>query len=59
MCLFAWTVAEFTLGSFCSVVDVMNFSKLKILRLEGNAITRSDIPSESAMCLRLASDIAL
>ncbi|KAL7843526.1 hypothetical protein AOLI_G00250380 [Acnodon oligacanthus] len=37
----------------------MNFSKLKILRLEGNEITRGDIPSESAMCLRLASDIAL
>ncbi|XP_017566320.1 fibromodulin a [Pygocentrus nattereri] len=52
-------IKEFTLGSFCSVVDVMNFSKLKILRLEGNEITRSDIPSESAMCLRLASDIAL
>ncbi|XP_072522293.1 fibromodulin a [Salminus brasiliensis] len=52
-------IKEFTLGSFCSVVDVMNFSKLRVLRLEGNEISRSDIPSESSLCLRLASDIAL
>ncbi|XP_062842978.1 fibromodulin a [Trichomycterus rosablanca] len=52
-------IKEFTLGSFCSVVDVINFSKLKVLRMEGNEIARSDIPTESALCLRLASDIAL
>ncbi|XP_066527812.1 fibromodulin a [Hoplias malabaricus] len=52
-------IKEFTLGSFCSIVDVMNFSKLRILRLEGNEISLHDIPSESAMCLRLASDIVL
>lgn len=49
--------AEFTLGSFCSVVDVTNFSRLRTLRLDGNEISRQDIPSESALCLRLASDI--
>ncbi|KAG7319142.1 hypothetical protein KOW79_017616 [Hemibagrus wyckioides] len=52
-------IKEFSLGSFCSVVDVMNFSKIKVLRLEGNEITRRDVPSDSALCLRLATDIAL
>ncbi|XP_056590377.1 fibromodulin a [Triplophysa dalaica] len=52
-------IKEFTLGSFCSVVDIMNFSKLKVLRLEGNEISAGDMPTEAALCLRLASDIAL
>ncbi|XP_053509200.1 fibromodulin a [Ictalurus furcatus] len=52
-------IKEFSLGSFCSVVDVMNFSKLKVLRLEGNEITHRDVPSDLNMCLRFASDIAL
>ncbi|XP_076845306.1 fibromodulin a [Brachyhypopomus gauderio] len=52
-------IKEFTLGSFCSVVDVMNFSRLKVLRLEGNEITHRDIPSDSSLCLRLASSIDL
>ncbi|XP_047437756.1 fibromodulin a isoform X1 [Mugil cephalus] len=50
-------IKEFTLGSFCSVVDVTNFSKLQTLRLDGNEISRLDIPSESALCLRQASSI--
>lgn len=48
---------EFTLGSFCSVVDVTNFSRLQTLRLDGNDISRQDVPSESSVCLRLASSI--
>ncbi|XP_026868727.2 fibromodulin a [Electrophorus electricus] len=52
-------IKEFTLGSFCSTVDVMNFSKLKVLRLEGNEITHSDLPSDSTLCLRLAANIVL
>ncbi|XP_067362112.1 fibromodulin a [Channa argus] len=50
-------IKEFTLGSFCSVVDVTSFSKLRTLRLDGNEISREDIPSESSFCLRLASNI--
>nr|XP_057911148.1 fibromodulin a [Doryrhamphus excisus]XP_057911149.1 fibromodulin a [Doryrhamphus excisus]XP_057911150.1 fibromodulin a [Doryrhamphus excisus]XP_057911151.1 fibromodulin a [Doryrhamphus excisus]XP_057911152.1 fibromodulin a [Doryrhamphus excisus] len=50
-------IKEFTLGSFCSVVDVTNFSKLQTLRLDGNEISRQDIPSDSSLCLRLASSI--
>ncbi|KAM9860301.1 fibromodulin a [Aulostomus maculatus] len=52
-------IKEFTLGSFCSIVDVTNFSKLRTLRLDGNEISREDIPSESSLCLRMASDIEI
>ncbi|XP_026202359.1 fibromodulin a [Anabas testudineus] len=50
-------IKEFTLGSFCSIVDVTNFSKLQTLRLDGNEISREDIPTESSLCLRQASSI--
>ncbi|XP_053266747.1 fibromodulin a [Pleuronectes platessa] len=50
-------IKEFTLGSFCSFMDVTNFSKLRTVRLDGNEIGPQDIPSESSMCLRMASDI--
>ncbi|XP_034442460.1 fibromodulin a [Hippoglossus hippoglossus] len=50
-------IKEFTLGSFCSFMDVTNFSKLLTVRLDGNEIGRQDIPSESSLCLRMASDI--
>lgn len=52
-------IAEFSLGSFCSVVDVTNFSRLQTLRLDGNEISQEDIPSESALCLRWASSIQI
>ncbi|XP_062401256.1 fibromodulin a [Sardina pilchardus] len=52
-------IKEFSLGSFCSVVDVMNFSKLKVLRLDGNEISLQDVPTESALCLRMAGEIAV
>ncbi|XP_056294552.1 fibromodulin a [Pseudoliparis swirei] len=50
-------IKEFTLGSFCSVVDVTNYSQLRTLRLDGNEISRQDIPTESTLCLRLTSSI--
>ncbi|XP_038154024.1 fibromodulin a [Cyprinodon tularosa] len=52
-------IKEFSLGSFCSIVDVTNFSNLQTLRLEGNEISKEDIPSESALCLRRASSIQI
>ncbi|KAJ3603223.1 hypothetical protein NHX12_030966 [Muraenolepis orangiensis] len=50
-------IKEFTLGSFCNVVDVSSFSKLQTLRLDGNEISARDVPAESAHCLRQASTI--
>ncbi|KAM8867391.1 fibromodulin a isoform 1-T1 [Synchiropus picturatus] len=52
-------IKEFTLGSFCTVVDVTNFSKLRTLRLDGNEISRADIPSDSSLCLRMAAHIEI
>lgn len=48
---------EFTLGSFCTVIDLNNFSRLQTLRLDGNELGQHDIPSDSPLCLRLASAI--
>ncbi|KAJ8377495.1 hypothetical protein AAFF_G00259630 [Aldrovandia affinis] len=50
-------IKEFTLGSFCTVVDVRNYSNLRVLRLDGNEITSGDFPQEAALCLRLARSI--
>ncbi|KAM9409564.1 fibromodulin a [Pholidichthys leucotaenia] len=52
-------IKEFTLGSFCTVMDVSNFSKLQTLRLDGNEISHEDIPSDSSLCLRQAFTIEI
>ncbi|XP_008318392.1 fibromodulin a [Cynoglossus semilaevis] len=52
-------IKEFTLGSFCSFMNVTSFSKLLTLRLDGNEIAREDIPTESSQCLRMASTIEI
>ncbi|XP_030225694.1 fibromodulin-like [Gadus morhua] len=50
-------IKEFSLSSFCSVVDMTNFSKLRVLRLDANKISARDIPTEAVYCLRLAASI--
>ncbi|XP_072223468.1 fibromodulin-like [Leuresthes tenuis] len=45
-------IKEFSLNSFCGTVDMTNFSKLKMLRLDANEISAGDIPAEAAYCLR-------
>uniref|UniRef100_A0A8C4RRD8 Fibromodulin n=1 Tax=Erpetoichthys calabaricus TaxID=27687 RepID=A0A8C4RRD8_ERPCA len=57
--LHANQIKEFSLGSFCKVVDIMNFSRLRVLRLDGNSIPLSALPPETALCLRLAAVIDL
>ncbi|XP_048860288.1 fibromodulin a [Brienomyrus brachyistius] len=52
-------IKEFSLSSFCSVVDIMNFSRLRVLRLGGNEINLQDMPSETGLCLRRASTIEI
>ncbi|KAL6031071.1 hypothetical protein STEG23_001344 [Scotinomys teguina] len=52
-------INEFSISSFCTVVDVMNFSKLQVLRLDGNEIKRSAMPVDAPLCLRLASLIEI
>ncbi|KAL3974619.1 plastin-2 [Sarotherodon galilaeus] len=45
-------IKEFSMSSFCSAVDMSNFSRLKMLRLDANEINAKDIPAEAAYCLR-------
>ncbi|XP_006002318.1 fibromodulin a [Latimeria chalumnae] len=55
--LHANEIREFSLGSFCSTIDIMNFSHLRVLRLEGNKIRREEMPAETPLCLRRADII--
>ncbi|XP_042347624.1 fibromodulin [Plectropomus leopardus] len=50
--LHANNIKEFSLKSFCSTIDMINFSRLRMLRLDANEISAKDIPSEAAYCLR-------
>ncbi|CAN9515487.1 unnamed protein product [Ophioblennius macclurei] len=50
--LHANKIKEFSLSSFCYTVDMENFSRLKMLRLDANGISAKDIPAEAAYCLR-------
>ncbi|XP_048097455.1 fibromodulin [Alosa alosa] len=52
-------IKEFSLGSFCRVVDMANFSQIRVLRLDGNEISTRDVPPEAVLCLRLAVSIDL
>ncbi|XP_077190711.1 fibromodulin [Paroedura picta] len=52
-------INEFTINSFCTMVDIMNFSRLQVLRLDGNEIRRSAMPSDAPLCLRWASVIEI
>ncbi|XP_034028584.1 fibromodulin [Thalassophryne amazonica] len=44
-------IKEFSLSSFCSVIDMDNFSNLRMLRLDANGILVKDIPVEWVYCL--------
>ncbi|XP_041656398.1 fibromodulin [Cheilinus undulatus] len=50
--LHANKIKEFSLSSFCSTIDMRTFSRLRMLRLDGNKISAKDIPAEAAYCLR-------
>ncbi|CAG11312.1 unnamed protein product [Tetraodon nigroviridis] len=45
-------IKDFSLSSFCRPIDMTNFSRMRMLRLDGNKINAEDIPSEAAYCLR-------
>ncbi|KAM6977816.1 fibromodulin-like [Aplochiton taeniatus] len=52
-------IKEFSLSSFCGIVDMMSFSQIRVLRLDANEISAKDVPPEAAYCLRLAAYIDL
>ncbi|NXN67177.1 LUM protein, partial [Himantopus himantopus] len=52
-------INKFPLSSFCKVVGPMTYSKITHLRLDGNNLTRADLPQEMYNCLRVAAEISL
>ncbi|XP_053572882.1 lumican [Bombina bombina] len=52
-------IQKFTLNSFCKVIGPLEYSRIRHLRLDGNNITRSELPQEMYSCLRIASEIEL
>jgi len=53
------SLTEFSISSFCTVVDVMNYSRLQVLRLDGNEIKRNAMPPDAPLCLRRATVIEI
>ncbi|XP_063252420.1 lumican [Prinia subflava] len=52
-------INKFPLSSFCKVVGPTTYSKITHLRLDGNNLTRADLPQEMYNCLRVAAEISL
>ncbi|XP_078075761.1 lumican isoform X2 [Mustelus asterias] len=50
-------IDKFNLASFCRVTSVVDFSRIRHLRLDGNNLTRSSLPYEMVQCLRLAGEV--
>lgn len=51
--------SEFSVSSFCRVINMANYSNLRVLRLEANKINSHDVPPEALLCLRKATSINL
>uniref|UniRef100_A0A8C5PHF6 Lumican n=1 Tax=Leptobrachium leishanense TaxID=445787 RepID=A0A8C5PHF6_9ANUR len=52
-------IQKFSVSSFCKAIGPLDYSKIRHLRLDGNNITRADLPQEMHNCLRVANDIEL
>ncbi|KAJ8387017.1 hypothetical protein AAFF_G00161940 [Aldrovandia affinis] len=52
-------ISKFDVGSFCKIIGPVNFSKLRHLRLDGNNLTRANVPYEAAGCLPLATEFSV
>ncbi|GCC30828.1 fibromodulin-like [Chiloscyllium punctatum] len=52
--LHANKIKEFTVDSFCRTRGLISFSKIQVLRLDGNSIKQDNIPQEVNSCLRQA-----
>ncbi|KAM6437280.1 lumican [Liasis olivaceus] len=52
-------INKFSVNSFCKVVGILAYSRVTHLRLDGNNLTRADLPQEMYNCLRVATEISL
>ncbi|XP_015208177.1 lumican [Lepisosteus oculatus] len=52
-------INKIDLSSFCKITGPLNYSRLRHLRLDGNNLTRNNLPVDMANCLRQASEVIL
>ncbi|XP_059806017.1 fibromodulin a [Hypanus sabinus] len=52
--LHANRINEIKMDSFCGTMGIMNFSRIRVLRLDGNSIRQERLPEEIHHCLRQA-----
>ncbi|XP_028853352.1 lumican [Denticeps clupeoides] len=50
-------IHKFTVSSFCRTVGPDSYSRIRILRLEGNKIAAHQLPTDWVMCLRVLHQI--
>ncbi|XP_048012244.1 lumican isoform X1 [Megalobrama amblycephala] len=50
-------INKFDLTNICKFSSPVNYSRLRTLRLDGNNLTHSSMPDDTANCLRQASEI--
>ncbi|XP_030626073.1 lumican [Chanos chanos] len=52
-------ISKFELGSFCKFSSPVNYSRLRILRLDGNNLTQGNLPADTSNCLRQVSELII
>ncbi|XP_043932869.1 lumican-like [Protopterus annectens] len=50
-------IKAFNITSFCRRISSIEYSRIQILRLDGNKMTYSDLPSDWGLCLRILRHI--
>ncbi|XP_068451159.1 lumican [Clinocottus analis] len=50
-------IQEFNVSSFCREVGPLSYSRMKILRLDGNKMSYQQLPSDWVFCLRVLESI--
>ncbi|XP_069489178.1 lumican-like isoform X2 [Ambystoma mexicanum] len=50
-------IQAFNVSSFCRVMSPVHFSRLRLLRLDGNRLRAADLPSNWMHCLRLLGHV--
>lgn len=61
LCMFVFCLftTVFNMTSFCREVGPLSYSRMKVLRLDGNNISYQQLPSDWVFCLRVLESIYL
>lgn len=57
MFVFCLFITEFNMTSFCREVGPLSYSRMKVLRLDGNKMSYQQLPSDWVFCLRVLESI--